>query len=348
MAKKLQISTDGSTWYDMPGSQGTFDTNADEMDDTILGQTFKSNEIGLIEWTMESDGIFKGFPGYSAKIKKPGTSTLVTGGATTLESGKIYGITDQTKAIMDRANAITVLDGVTDVTDEVIMFDYLFGRFEFAASYSIVGTITVTYNYFPTVVVARGNAFTLTMSADNIDESTFDVVQANGGFKVGKPGLRTVSLEVQGIFAAAEGARALVAARNELILEIDPTGTGSSIARGFFKAVGTGASGAVGAVEDETRSFSLTVPSDTLLSTVFSWKHTSTTLPMAIQLALTSWLTELNTYQARYMPTGVTGASPLDAVKGAVYVTDISLQGSLSGMNIFNMSLMGTGAYTEV
>jgi hypothetical protein len=38
----------------------------------------------------------------------------------------------------------------------------------------------------------------------------------------------------------------------------------------------------------------------------------------------------------------------LDGAEGAVYVTDVTLSGSLTGMNEFNASLQGSGAYTEV
>lgn len=348
MAKVIQISSDGTTWYKLPGSQGSFNSTAEEADDTILGQTFKSSEIGLIEWNVESDGIFKGFAGYHSDIKVQGTSTGVTGGACTVESGKIYAINDATKHIINRNATITVKDGVTDVTDEVEWIDYLFGRFKFLASYTVVGSITIDYEYYPTVTIGKGNAYTLTMSTDAVDDSNYASAQANGGFKTFQAGLRTVALEIQGTFSSTENAKEDLRDRNELICEIDVVGDGSTICRGYFKVIETSQSGSVGALEEETISLALSVPADALLLNVFAWKFTSTTLSTAIQKVITSWMNELNTYEVRYLPTGAIGATPNDGIEGAFVVTDLSLQGSLNGMNVFNVSLQGTGAYTEV
>lgn len=348
MAKVIQISSNGTTWYSLPGSQGSFDTSAEEADDTILGQSFKSSEIGLIDWSVESDGIFKGFAGYHSELKKQGTSTGVTAGACSVESGLIYAITDATKEIMNRNAAITVKDGVTNVTAQVEWIDYLFGRFKFLDAYTPVGTITIDYEYFPMVTIGKGNAYTLTMSTDVVDDSNYASAQANGGFKTFQAGLRTVTLEIQGTFSSTENAKNDLSDRSELVCEVDVVGDGSTICRGFFKIVSTSQSGNVGALEEETISLALSVPDDALLSEVFTWRHTATTLSTALQKVMTSWLNELNTYEVRYLPSGAIGASPNDGIEGAFVVSDLSLQGSLNGMNIFNVSLQGTGAYTEV
>ena len=63
-AKVIQISSDGgSNWNNLPGSTGAFSADAESVDDTILGQTFSSSDIGLQGWSVSSDGIFKGFSG---------------------------------------------------------------------------------------------------------------------------------------------------------------------------------------------------------------------------------------------------------------------------------------------
>jgi predicted secreted protein len=354
-AKKIQISTDGgSTWLDLPGSQGGFNSEAEEVDDTILGQTFKSNDVGLIGWSVSSDGIYKGFSGYLAEIKQVGTATGFTAEAMALVSGKTYQITDGTKAIWDRSEAtMDILDNAISVSAANIeSIDYLFGRVTFVSSYTPTTPITATGKYFPVSAAGCSNSYNLTMNADAIDQTCFSLAQANGGYRVFTAGLRTVSLELTGIFDATENFKSILLARQEIIIEIDPAGDGGSIARGFFKLTSTGQSGAVGALEEETLNFSLTVPDETTnpeADPPFSWSHSgSTRLSPAIQAALTSWLSELNTYQVRYLPTGVTGASPLDGIKGAFVVTDISLSGGLSAMNTFQMELQGTGAYTEV
>ncbi len=109
-----------------------------------------------------------------------------------------------------------------------------------------------------------------------------------------------------------------------------------------------GQGGAVGSLEDETVNFQLTVPQDSKIEFVFNWRHTSTTLATSIQNLITSWLTELNTYDVQYLPQGAEGQSPLDGIEGNFVVTDVSLSGGLSAMNVFQVGLQGTGEFTEV
>ncbi len=349
-AKVVRISDDGgSTWENLPGSTATFTNEAEGIDDTILGQNFQSQEIGLISWGVSSDGIFKGTAGYLAELKKQGTSTATTGESMSLVTGKTYSIDDATKEIWNRAVAVIIKDNAVTVgATDIESIDYLFGQVTFTSGYSVTGPITFDGSYFPTVTIGKGNAYTLTMSADSIDETTFDTAQANTGFRNFQPGLRTVGLEINGIFDSTENAKSDLVARSELIVEIDPVGDGSTIARGFFKVMSTEQGGAVGALEDETINFALTIPDDSTILNFFNWRFINTTLSLAIQRAITSWLTELNTYDVQYLPTGAEGASPLDGIEGNVVFTDISLSGGLSAMNVFNIEMQGTDVYTEV
>lgn len=352
MAKVVQISNDGgSTWDNLPGSQASFNVAGEPIDDTILGQTYSSSEIGLLGWGVSSDGIWKGFAGYVAQLLKSGAATVADGEAFTLVSGKTYSIDAAAREIWDRTDTVTVWDGVTDVTDEVESIDYLFGRITFKSTYTVIGAITADISYFTPVAIGKANSYTLTMSAEEIDESDFATVQANTGYRVFTPGLRTVNLELGGIFDATEALAADVQARTELIIEVDPAGDGSSIARGYFKAVDTGQSGSVGGLEEESVNFALTVPDETvgpIVELPFNWRHTNTTMNAAIQSAIASWLGELNTYDVRYLPQGAITQSPLDGKEGDIMFTDISLSGGLDTMNVFNIELRGTGAVTTV
>jgi len=353
-AKKIRISNDaGTTWKELPGSQGSFDADAESVDDTILGQSFSSSDIGLLGWSVSSDGIFKGFSGYLAELKQVGTPVTFTAESMTLVSGKTYAINDTTKEIWDRSEVtMDILDTAVSVAAaDIESIDYLFGRVTFVSTFTPAGAITATGKSFPVAAAGCSNAYNLSMSADAIDDTCFNTAQANGGTKTFVAGLRSVALELNGVFDATQNFKSILLARNEIIIEIDPAGDGSSIARGFFKLVTTSQSGTVGALEDETLNFELTVPDETTNPAVelpFNWRHTATTLNLAIQWALESWLSELNTYEVQYLPTGVVGASPLDGIEGAIVVTDISLSGGLSNMNTFQIELQGTGAYTEV
>ncbi len=354
MAKKIQISSDGgSNWVDLPGSTGGFNSEAESIDDTILGQSYSSSEIGLVTWNVSSDGIFKGFAGYLAEIKRVGTATAFTAEDMSLVSGKTYVIDDDAKSIWDRSEAtMDILDtgGSIDASD-ILSIDYLFGMVTFVSSFTPSGAVTATGKNFPVAAAGCANGYTLTMTANALDTTCFNTAQANGGLRTYDAGLRTVSLELTGIYDASEDFMTLLLERNEIIIEIDPAGDGSSIARGFFKLATTGQQGAVGALEEESLNFALSVPDETTnapVSLPFSWRHTATTLSAAIQKVLTSWLDELNTYDVQYLPSGVTGESPLDGIKGDFVATDISLSGGLSNVNVFQMEFQGTGAYTKV
>ncbi len=353
-AKVVRISNDGgSIWTNLPGSQGSFSSDAEAVDDTILGQTFGSTDIGLVGWSISSDGIFKGFSGYLAEIKKVGAPVTFTAETMTLVSGKTYQIDDASLAIWDRSEAsMDILDTAASVAAaDILNIDYLFGKVTFVASYTPSGAITATGKNFPTAAIGKANSYSMAMTAEAIDETDFTTAQGNSGTKIFKPGLRSVAIELGGIFDSAENAKDDLKNRLEVIIEVDPAGDGSSIARGFFKLATTAQSGAVGALEEETLNFALTVPDETTNPVVefpFSWQHTATTLNQAIQDCLDSWIGELNTYDVQYLPTGAIGASPLDGIDGNFIVTDISLSGGLNNMNVFTIELMGTGAFTEV
>lgn len=354
MAKVINLSDDdGVTQYALPGSEGSFNNEAEAIDDTILGQTYQSNEVGLVGWGVSSNGIFKGFAGYVAEIKVPGTPTGMTDEPTTLVSGKTYQIDDVTRRVLDRTVAITIDDSAAPVAAaDILNIDYLFGRVTFVASYTPSGAITFeTASYLPLVTAGKANTYNLTMTAESIDESDFTTVQGNAGTRVFKPGLRTVSLELGGIFDSTESFKTDLTDRNELIIDIDPAGDGSTLARGFFKIATASQAGAVGALEEETVNFVLQVPIEETNPAVefpFSWEFINTTLAQAIQVAITSWLTEDNTVEVQYLPLGAVGQTPLDGIEGDVIFTDISLSGGLSNMNVFTLEMQGTDQYTVV
>lgn len=340
-AKIISISDDsGVTWSNLPGSTGDFNREGDQITDTIFGQTFQSQEAGLLTWSLSANAVFKGHVGYQASLKKHGTSTVMSNEAMSLVSGKRYRIDDPTKEIWDRSVVFTVLDGAADVTSEVESFNYLFGEVVFKATYTVVGAITISGSYFPTVQLTRVNSYTLTMTAEVIDTSDFDTVQANGGFRTSDPGLRTVEISTTGIYDTTLDLGAELEGRDEIIIEINPDGSGDSIARGFFRVTSEAKSGDVGALEEVTYTFPLNVVDGPEIP--FGWRHTPTSpIPAAIKKALTAWEDELK-YDFRYLEDGTNGAS------GTGVLTDVSLEGSLDSMNEFSIEVTGDGAPTPL
>lgn len=343
--KRIRVSDDdGTTYYTMPGSTGEMSYESNDIDDTVFGQNFKSGQPGLVNWSISSNAYYKGFAGYVADIKKiSGTSTAMTNEACSLVSGKTYQVTNAAHRIMDHDTAIVVKDNsVTVSAANIESIDYLFGRVTFISSYSVTGPVTITNAYWTVASVAKGRSFTLTQTSEATQTTTFDEAQSNGACHTFDYGLKTVSLEVGGVFATSNDFQDLVAAREELVIEINPDGAGESVARGFFKAMSQKQSGNVGDLEEETIQFSLSVPAVDLMLRPFGWLHTSTTLTTAVQKALTAWEDE-TTLKVQYLPNGdLTGGK-----EGDCLITEISLSGGLEAMNEFSVTYQGTGAIAD-
>ena len=350
MAKLVQVSDDsGSNWYTLPGGEGDIVHNGAELNDTVFGKTFQSNETGLIGFSGNGTALYRGFAGYHADLKEiDGASAVFTTEACTLVSGKTFQIDDIAKRLWDKdmSPELVVFDNAVDHTADVIEVDHLFGKITFAAAYSVTTPITITGKSFSTVALAKANSFTLGMTAEAVEDSDYVTVQANGGYRTFDPGLRGVALEVGGIYAIADAFRASLVARTTFLLEIDPVGDGLSICRGFFKLASAAQSGAVGALEDETVSFTLQVPfDDTIVKDPlipFGWQHLpTTTLSTAIQKMTEAWEAE-SQLDYRYLYDGTNGVS------GTGVLTSLSLSGGIDAMNEFSMSFVGNGASVDV
>lgn len=341
MAKAVAVSDDnGSTWSTLPGNAGELNNEAGSLDDTIFGQTYQSNESGLINWGLNAQAFYKGFSGYMAKLKKQGTSTAFTTEAMTLVSGKTYKIANATKNIWNPLVTTNVFDNAVNHNADVESINYLFGTVTFKSAYTVTGPVTVTGAYYPTTTLGKAQSYNLTQTAEAVETTDFGTAQANGGRRTFTPGLRTVGLELTGFYDVASGFRAALEARNVIIIEIDPSGTGKSVARGFFKPTADNQSGDVGALEEETATFALQVPSSDYVP--FAWDHASdTTLHLSIRKCLTSYLAQ-TTLKVRYLYDGTNGVS------GDAIITDLSLSSGLDNMNEFTVDFQGSGAQTTV
>ncbi len=345
-AKTISLSDDaGANFYVLPGNSGELRNDGAEVEDTIFGANYRSNFPGLINWGVTANGIYKGFAGYGVTIKEVGTALAFTAEAMSLVSGKTYQIDDADKDLWDRNEpTMDILDNAVSVADaDILNIDFLFGKVTFIASYTPTTPITATGKYFPLAVVGKGQSYNLTQTADATETTDFPTAQANSGRRTYQYGLKTVALEVTGVYDLSSGFLAALLARAETIIEVNPDGTDMSVCRGFYRLITEGQSGDVGALEEETVNFSLSVPDNVpAIETPFAWKHDPvTTLNTAIQKALTSWADE-SALDVQYLSDGVAG------VKGSCIVTEISLAGGLETMHEFNVGVQGTGAITVV
>lgn len=340
MTKSVQVSSDGgTTYFTLPGNNGEFINDAGSLDDTVFGQNFKSNQPNLIGWSVNAPAFYKGFAGYTTTIKKQGSATATTGEAMSVVTGQEYAIDDAAKNIWDRSATITVYDNGSDVTSNVATFDYLFGRITFESGYSVTGPVTVDVTYFPATALSRYRGFTLTMSQESIDTTDMPATQANSGHMTYDYGLKTVGIELTGVYNVANGYRASLVAREELIIEIDPGGTGKTVFRGFFKPSSQRQSGAVGALEEENATFELFVPGIDNLTRPFGFEFNNTDLSTAVQKVLEAFDAE-TILDVDYTSDGTTG------LRGDTIVADVSLSGGTEAMNEFNVRLQGTGIVT--
>lgn len=341
-AKKIQISIDaGTTWFTFPGDKGEYHDDATAIKDTILGQDFESNQTGMINFTVVTNGLYKGFAGYVAKIKKSGTPTTFTALPTTNLGGKVYQITDATKQVWDRTTTISVFDNAVALASpstNIISVDYLNGIVTLASGYTPTGAITFSGKYLPMTQVAKANSFTLTQTAATKKTSVYETAQANGGFETFDYGLRTVSLSLKGIYDVTNAFEALLIARTELIIEINPDGNSLSVCRGWFKPANSGQSGNVGEVEEQDLTFNLFVPDQQDVVLPFKWTFaTGSTLNKGVQNAVLAWQ-NATLPLVNYLPDGATGT------KGTAVVTECSLSGGLDVMNDFSIKFQGSGA----
>lgn len=346
MAKRVQTSADDVTYYTLPGNSGELRNEAGDLTDTIFGQEFESAESGLLSSTLNANALYKGFAGYIVSIKKGGTPVTMTAEACTLVSGKTYQITAATKRIIDTGTTVQVFGNAIAIANTNIeTIDWLNGTVTFKAAYTPTTPITITGKYVPTTEIAKAKTFNLSMTAAAVDDTTIDVARANGGYRVFSAGLKTVGLELGGLYALANGHRAALVARTPIIIEINPDNAGQSVARGLFKYISQGQSGDIGASEDETVSFRLQVLQDPVSNVPwqypFNWYHTSSPLHLSIVTCLNAWVNGNKMY-VKYLPDGVAG------LKSDAYVTDISLSGGLESMNEFTTNFQLSGAPTVI
>ena len=343
---KVALTASGSSFNTLPGNTADLNREGNQIDDTIFGQIFQSNQPGLINWGITANALYKGFAGYVATLKKQGTSTSFTSEAMTNVSGNIYKITDATKNLWDRSVALVFNDGSSGApvipAGNIKTINHLLGQVEFLAPES--EPITVDGSYFPLAAFGKANSFNLTQTADTIDKTAFEDAQANSGFNIFEQTLLTVNLELSGFYQVSNAFNQLLIDRAEIVIEINPDGNDFSFCRGFFKAVTDNQTGDVAGSETETITFVLNVPEGLGLGTVeaapFIWNHeVGSTLSQAIQDLLTVWQTQAE-IQVQYLPDGVNGFD------GLANVTDISLAGGIEVMNEFSVSLQGTGKVT--
>lgn len=345
-AKKVQYALDNVTFRTLPGNSGDLRQEMASFNDTVFGQNWQSEDESISRWMLTSNALFKGLAGYQATLKMGGTPITMTAEPMTLVSGKTYQVTNATKRLFDYASTLVVYDGVTTVTAQVLSVDYLSGTLTFLPTYTVVGAVTVDSKYVPLAVIAKGRGFNLTQTAADIETTDYETAQANGGYATFIQGLRTVSLEISGVYDTGNLFRTAMLTRAMIVVEISPPGDGTTYFRGLFKRRNFNQSGNIGALEQQTLSFGLFVPDGSLLAAPFGWYYTAgSTLNQAVRDIISAWQNgTIGT--VKYLPDG--GTTVNAGGVGTCVVTECSITNSLDGQNEFKFSFRGTGVLTNV
>lgn len=347
MAKRIQLSADDATYYTLPGNSGELRNEAGELVDTIFGQEFESTETGLITGTISTNALYKGFAGYVVKLQKSDTPVALTDEPMSQVGASLtYQITDAAKQVLNIGAAITIEDNSVVVdAEDIESINYLTGEVTFVVGTTVTGPVTISGEYIPLVEIAGARTFTLTQTANPIDDTDIPTARANGGFRTfDRGGLKTVSLEIGGVYKAVNAFRQALIDREEIVVSINPDNSDLSVARGLFKYTSEGQSGDVGALEEETLMLRLSVPQDEeyIWGKPFGWTHSALSkLSQAVMVAIASWQDNSPLY-AKYLHDGTNG------LKSEVVVTDLSLAGGLESMNEFTVSLQMSGSATPV
>lgn len=123
--------------------------------------------------------------GYPSTISVGGTSTAMTGEATSLFSGSgantVRQITNSAKRCLDPAVAVVVKDGAGTVASTSYRLDYLYGKIRFL-SYTPSGAITVDANYIPLLPVLGCRAMNINAGRQLLDATVF----SNGSTPAGE------------------------------------------------------------------------------------------------------------------------------------------------------------------
>lgn len=349
MAKRIRVSADGgTTYYTLPGNSGDLKVEMASIDDTIFGQDFQSESPSIGSWSVSASAFFKGVAGYTAALKVGGTPVAVTGEATAqIGTTKSYRIVAAARRLMSYAATVTVKDGVTPVaTSSILNIDYLNGIVTFVAGYTPAGAVTIDYSYVPSTALGKGRSFNLKQSAAEIDTTDYATAKANGGWRTYKLGLKTVGLEIGNVWDTATNFITTLQSRGLTYIDVSPDDTQGNAAtevlfRGFFKYMSQNQQGNVGALEEETLSLNLFVPSSELLKAPFTWTFGGApAIAPAVQVCLQAWENS-SLVKVQYSADGVATRT------GDAIVTEASLQNSFEGQNEFSFNFRGTGVLTS-
>lgn len=338
-AKTVQVRHVGdTTWLTLPGNTADINITKESVDDSVFGSVFVSNFPTLKSWNTSSNAMLKGVAGYKAQIKRAGSPTSITGGALDEEINGGFYVSNRAQSLWDSNLVVTIYsDGDVVDAEDIEYIDYLQGGVVFKSGFTPGTTITADFNYLGTERVCFFTSFDLGQTLATEDVTDFCSAEDNGGWSVFAPQQLEVDLSMDGFYSDSSTAFEDIISDDAVIIELDLTGDGKSIARGYFRASDLSESGDVGSTETSSLSFTLAVPEGIVLPFSYYIAEDSI-MPEAVKVCLEAW-EDRSPVEFRYVADG----SSLENI-GEVYVTDTSLSNSVSDMNTYSLSFQGTDA----
>jgi len=341
-AKTVRISRDGgANWALLPGNDASIDLDGQELDTTIFGSDFNSAITGIIEHSLTANALLRKTAGFEARLKTIGVATPFTAESFSLVDGW-YVIDDRSKSFWNINEEVIFSDiaGTIDPED-IAVVDYMNGKVRFVTGFTPDGAVTATGEFHPTANFGCANSIDLTQSSETIETGCFETVGANGGFQTYEATLRDVSLDIEGFYRESNDFYETLLAREEILIEIDWDGKGTTICRGVFRVSTDGYSGGTGGDETESVSFVLSVPEGIL---PFSWYFAPTSdAPLGLKWAIQSW-EDKEAVKIQYLPKGVGDRG----FEGDYIITDCSMSTAVDAIGEASITGQGTGAIVPI
>lgn len=334
------------SWTTFPSPSGELTIEQSEADNTIFGiGAFESSLPTITSHSVSMSAFLRETAGYNASLKKGGTPTAMTGEAMELVSGKEYKVTDSTKDFFNPRATFVVYDGASEVSEDDYDIDHLFGRVTFVDSYTVGGSVTVDGEYVSTTAFGNANTIDLTQTAGTNDTTTFESAQADNGYTQMEASLLTVDAELSGFHNTSSTFFTDLNDRNEVLVEIDWTGTGEFLSRGVFRNVSINGSGDVGSVEEVSVSMTISAIEGVVPYSFRFDASAGSEVSAAFKLVANAWLNrEVVGY--RYAPAGM-DVSGDKYWEGKAVITDTSISNSVDGIAELTVELQGTKELVE-
>ena len=205
-----------------------------------------------------------GQPAYKTVLKIGGTSTKFVGETATSIGGNKFQIKDISKQILDRNVAPVVKVDNKFVTPSDYTVDYLFGIITFNTEQK--GVVTINGNFIPTISIAGANQYSVDITGDILENTNFEDVIKNGGYKTKQYGMLDIAVSVSRFDDTKKTFKTKLQDREVVLLEIKPNDV--ETIRGWFVVEKAGSQGENNALEAESLSFQL----DGNNTSAFSWR----------------------------------------------------------------------------